>query len=81
MSTPTFDSKKKNAFLSTHTQVKMFGRQHGIEEMLAGELSDVDVMADEVNMWGLEARFGHKIVQENMKAWGFLSSSLKNERR
>ena len=50
MPNPTFDSNKKDAFLSYQTQVKMFGRRHGIEEMLAREQSGEDVMADEVNM-------------------------------
>ena len=80
MPKPTFDSNKKDACLRYQTQVKMFGRRHGIEEMLAGEQSDEDVMADEVNMWDLKGRFGNKVVQENMKAWGFVSSSLKSER-
>ena len=48
--------------------------------MLTREQPDIDVMADGVDMWGLDTRFGYKIVHENMKAWEFISSSLKRER-
>ena len=36
-------------------------------------------MADGVNIWGIEARFGYKIVEEIMNAWEFLSFNF-NER-
>ena len=36
-------------------------------------------MANGVNIWGIEARFGYKIVEEIMNAWEFLSFNL-NER-
>ena len=36
-------------------------------------------MADGVNMWGIDDRFGYKIVEEIVKTWEFLSSNL-NER-
>ena len=58
----------------------MFGKWHGFEIVMTRERLDVDVMADGASMWNIEARFGHKIVQENMKAWKFICSSLKNER-
>ena len=48
--------------------------------MLAAEQPDVDVMADRVDMWGLETIFGYKIIQNNLKTWKFLSSSMKNKR-
>ena len=57
----------------------MFGRRYGFEQVLAGEQSGVDVMADGVNMWGLEARFGYKIVQEITKAWNVFFHSVKRE--
>ena len=61
-------------------QVKMFSRWYGFEIVLTREQLDVDVMADGVSMWNIETRFGHRIVQENIKAWKFISFSLKNER-
>ena len=45
----------------------MFGRRYGFEKVSAVEQHDVDVMADGGNLWGLEARYGHKIVQDNTK--------------
>ena len=81
MWSPAFDSNKKEAFISYQAQVNKFGRrQHGFEKVLTGEQLDVDVMADGVNMWGVEPRPGYELVQKSTKAWNFFSSSLKNER-
>ena len=55
-------------------------RRHSFEKVLTGEQPEICVMADGVSIWGLEAKFGHKIVQESIKAWVFFSSSLKHER-
>ena len=77
---PTFDSIKKDAFVSYQAQVKKFGRRHDIEKVSTGEQPNVDVMVDGVNMWDLEARFRYRIVQENMKAWEFPPSCLKRKR-
>ena len=62
MSVLTFDSKDASCSYQT---VKMFGRRHDFEKVLTGEQSDVDVMADGVNIWDVEARFEFKSSREH----------------
>ena len=56
MSLPIFDSNKKDVLFSYQTQAKMIGRRHGFEEVLTEKQADVDVMAEIVNMWGLDVK-------------------------